>query len=114
MTDWRAHTLQEIAQLGELDVPESMLTPADNDAAHRALSEMIAFLIDHRFEKLLWILYRIDVDEAQAKKLLAQHLPEEAPGLLATLILQREEKKQAVREQFNQKRPEGVEDDLLL
>lgn len=113
MEDWRAHTLKEISVLGELDVPASMLTPKDQADAHRALSDMIAFLIDHNFEKLLWILYRIDVDEAQAKKLLAQHLPEEAPGLLATLILQREEKKQQAREQFRREKPEDVDDALL-
>ncbi len=116
MTDienqWLAAAVQEVATLGEQEVSDSLLHPADRASAHSALTDMIAFLIDHNFEKLLWILYRIDVDEQKAKQLLAQHLPEDAPSLLATLILQREEKKQEFKAQFNKQKSDDIDEDL--
>lgn len=112
--EWYTKTVSEIATLGALEVDASLLQPANASEAHHALTDMIAFLIDHNFEKLLWILYRIDVDEAQAKQLLSKHLPEEAPGLLATLILAREQQKQAAKEAFNRKAPDTSDESLLL
>ncbi len=112
--EWYTKTVSEVATLGALDVDAALLAPANKADAHRALREMIAFLIDHNFEKLLWILYRIDVDEMQAKQLLSKHLPEEAPGLLATLILTREQQKQAAKEAFNNKAPDTSDESLLL
>lgn len=112
--EWYIKTVSEVATLGDLEVEPNLLSPADAVDAHKVLTEMIAYLIDHNFEKLLWILYRIDVDEAQAKLLLSKHLPEEAPGLLATLILTREEQKQAVKEAFNNKAPDMSDESLLL
>ncbi len=61
------------------------------------LIEEIDYLIHHNFEKLLLLLYRVDVDEAKLKALLAQHSPSEAPKLLACLILDRQLEKSKTR-----------------
>lgn len=112
--NWMTRTLQEVATLGELDVPDSMINVAEESAAKTALAEMIAFLIDKNFEKLLFILYRIDVDEAKAKQLLSQHLPDEAPVVLAELIINRQKQKEAFRASFGSKVVEEDDEELLL
>ena len=46
-----------------------------NDNLHairEALIDKIDFLLSHDFEKLLWMLYRIDVSESKAKAMLIQ------------------------------------------
>lgn len=106
--------IDDVATLGELDISSSMRLPENASDALTSLTEMIAFLIDHNFEKLMWILYRIDVDEQKAKLLLSQHVPDEAPKLLAMLILQREEKKQQIREEFQRKATDEEDEALLL
>ena len=100
--NWMQHTLTEIATLCELEVTESMLDVETTEDFKQSLTEIVAFLIDHNFEKLLWILYRIDVDEEKAKTLLGKHLPEDAPAILADLIVQRQLKKEELRKQFEQ------------
>lgn len=87
--NWINTTLQEVVSLGELEVSESRLTVKNEDDARTLLIEMIAFLIDHNFEKLLFILYRIDIDEQKVKLLLSKHLPDEAPVVIADLIIER-------------------------
>lgn len=112
--NWLERMVRDVARLGELEVSDSLLVPRDEDAARKTLEDMIAFLIDRQFEKLLWILYRIDVDEAKAKRLLSEHLPEEAPAVLAKLIIERQRKKESVRAQFSGKAPLKEDEDLLL
>ena len=68
--------------------------PSTEQEAFSLLKEMlakrIADLIDHDFERLLQILYRIDVPENKAKLALADHPVDEAPGILAALIIERQ------------------------
>lgn len=78
-----------------------------------ALIELLTWLIDHNFEKLLWILYRIDVDEEKLKKILAENSPDEAPEILADLIIARELQKQKLKEEMKQHEAEDHTDDDL-
>lgn len=100
--NWMQNTILEIAEVCDLNVTDAM-QQVDSAVAFKAtLTDIIAFLIDHNFEKLLWILYRIDVDEEKAKALLSKHIPDEAPAILAELILQRQLKKEELKKQFEQ------------
>lgn len=54
------------------------------------LSVHINELINHDFEKLVFHLYRIDVDEARMRALLANKAGENAGGLIADLIIERQ------------------------
>jgi hypothetical protein len=54
------------------------------------LTQKIIFLLLHDMEKLLHILYRIDVKESLVKDVFAQHDPKKIAPLLAELILNRE------------------------
>lgn len=53
------------------------------------LRERIEFLLDHDFEKLLSLLYRIDVDETKAKAALIEKSDTKPAEVFAELILQR-------------------------
>ncbi|HMX05762.1 MAG TPA: hypothetical protein PKE14_13900, partial [Chitinophagales bacterium] len=112
--NWINTTLQEVVSLGELEVSESRLTVKNEDDARTLLIEMIAFLIDHNFEKLLFILYRIDIDEQKVKLLLSKHLPDEAPVVIADLIIERQKQKEAFKASFEHTPPEAMDEDLLL
>jgi hypothetical protein len=63
------------------------------------LAKHINKLIQVNFEKLLSLLYRIDVSEPKLKKLLQEHLGEDAGNIIATLIIERQEQKIKLREQ---------------
>lgn len=69
------------------------------------LIEKLNYLLDHDFEKLLWILYRIDVSEQKAKQALSQESAEPPAAVLADLIIGRQQQKLITRMQFSN-RPE--------
>ncbi|MFI5172750.1 MAG: hypothetical protein ACHQFW_10185 [Chitinophagales bacterium] len=111
---WIQSTLTEIALLGEIELSDPAPVVVSQDDLKIKLTEMIAYLMDHNFEKLLWILYRIDVDEEKAKSLLAKHLPEEAPAILAELIILRQLKKDEIKKEFNHNPTSLTEEDEAL
>lgn len=63
------------------------------------LAAHINHLINHDFEKLVFYLYRIDVNENKMKALL-QSPHENAGELIAQLIIDRQLEKQKTKEQF--------------
>ncbi len=67
------------------------------------LTGQINHLINHDFEKLVFYLYRIDVNESKMKQLLAQKEGENAAGLIADLIIERQLQKIKSRQQFSQR-----------
>lgn len=113
--NWMQRTITEIAEMCDLEITDRMLQIDSGESFKQTLSDIIAFLIDHNFEKLLWILYKIDIDEEKAKTLLSKHIPEEAPAILAELILQRQLKKEEFKKHFEQSATfDSVDDDLKL
>jgi len=54
------------------------------------LIDKLNFLIDHDFEKLLSILYRIDVSEEKARRVLAIQSEKKPSEILADLIIERQ------------------------
>ena len=67
------------------------------------LAAHINHLIQHHFEKLVSLLYRIDVSEAKIKSLLQQQPGEDAAKIIAALIIERQLQKIKTRQQFNQR-----------
>lgn len=61
----------------------------------------ISELIDHDFEKLIFILYKVDVDENKLKSLLASNA--DAASVIADLIIERQVQKISSRESFKMK-----------
>ncbi len=70
------------------------------DEVRKQLTARIAELIDRNPERLKWILYRIDVPEQKLMEALAEHPAHEAPGIMADLIIEREQAKARTREQY--------------
>lgn len=70
----------------EIDLPATV--------SQRELREQLAahinYLINHNFEKLVYYLYRIDVNENKMRYLLEQKQGENAAALIADLIIERQ------------------------
>lgn len=92
-----ANVIQEVNRLFQLAIPEKHTT--------QQLEEVLAFhineLINHDFEKLISILYRMDVHEEKLKYLLQQNSGENAASIIAKLIIEREEQKIKTRDLFS-------------
>ena len=63
------------------------------------LTERINFLILNDFNKLIYILYRADINEAKLNKLLAENKKEDAGKIIAALFIQRQLEKIKSREE---------------
>jgi replicative superfamily II helicase len=64
------------------------------------LSAGINQLIQNNFEKLVSLLYRIDVSEKKLKNLLQGHANENAGKIIAQLIIERQLEKMALRKKY--------------
>lgn len=87
--------LQELARLKEnaISVEET----------RQKLSIYLNDLINHDFEKLVQLLYRLDIDETKLKSTL-QNFPQQDAGIMiADLIIERQLQKIKSRRQFNQR-----------
>ncbi|MDP9231007.1 MAG: hypothetical protein M3O67_10120 [Bacteroidota bacterium] len=89
----------------DIDIPENI----ELDALKEKLSEYINHLIRTDFQKLIVILYKVDVSEPKLKELLILHSGEDAAGIITELIIERQEQKIKSRRQF--KRNENISDD---
>ena len=63
----------------------------------------INHLIQHHFEQLVSLLYRIDVSEAKIKSLLQQQPNEDAAKIIVALIIERQLQKIKTRQQYPRK-----------
>ena len=80
----------------EISLPETL----SQEELREKLSAHINHLINHDFEKLVYYLYRIDVDENKMRRLLEQREGENAAALIADLIIERIVQKKEARKQF--------------
>ncbi len=64
------------------------------------LTPIIKHLLDTNLERLLHLLYRIDVSELKVKKTLLEASPDEIASSLSILIIQRQLQKIALREKY--------------
>jgi len=103
-------TVSDIAEMSEIAINEEPINTTEQ--FRPVLSSMIEWLMHHNFEKLLWILYRIDVDEEKAKKLLADNLPQDTPDILADLIILRQQKKEELKKHFEETFRSDGDDEL--
>ncbi len=95
-----------INQSLETSIPEN----TGLEELREKLSEYINNLVNQDFEKLVFLLYRIDVDEARMRALLTHNEGEGAPLLIADLIIERQLQKIQSRQQFSQ-RDKNIDDE---
>jgi hypothetical protein len=95
--------LEEVSK--ELEV-----TVKDHTLTKQALIEKINDLITTDFQKLVSILYRMDVSEPKLKQLLNENVGTNAALIITDLMIERQEQKIISRQQFR-KKDENISDD---
>lgn len=83
----------------EIALPEQL----SMEELREKLTAHINHLINHDFEKLVFYLYRIDINEAKMKQLLDRQQGEHAAALIADLIIERQLQKNKSRREFRQR-----------
>jgi len=83
----------------ELEPLEETLTEED---LLRLLADQIAYMIDHRLETLLSLMYRLDVDERKVSAALSPLAPEPANTGIARLVLERQKQRAFTKQYYKQ------------
>jgi hypothetical protein len=83
--------------------PIQLSETASGEALRQELAAQLNKLILEDFEKLVFLLYRIDVDEARMRALLANKKDSDAGLLLADLIIERQLQKIKSRQEFSKR-----------
>ncbi len=81
----------------ELAIPEAELS---EESLLKKLSNLVSYLMEKDFGKLLQVLYRIDVSEERLKAALATQ-SQSPSDLIAQMILERELQKVATRKKYS-------------
>jgi hypothetical protein len=77
-------------KLGEYFDDEQLAKVTSREQLHQQLTQLIIYLLLHKMELLLQVLYRIDVFEKDTKAAFAQNNPQLIAPILANLIIDRE------------------------
>lgn len=72
----------------------------------KLIEELVTELVNHDFERLLLMLYRLDVSEQKVKQAIDAAGPTNASRNIAELIMAREKEKAVSREQYKTDNPE--------
>ena len=91
--------ISDINQSLEISLPDTISL----EELKQKLALHINHLINHDFEKLVSLLYRIDVNENKMRQLLEQKDGENAAGLIADLIIERQLQKIKSRQETKSK-----------
>jgi hypothetical protein len=94
----------ELIEIINKDLAIELPVDIDTNELQEKLKQYINHLIQHNFEKLVTLLYRIDVSEIKLKQLLQQESNKDAGEIIAQLIIERQLQKIKTRNQF---KPEG-------
>jgi hypothetical protein len=97
--------LQEVSK--ELGI---VLKEQDPSSGKQIFAEKINELINNDFQKLVLILYRMDVSEIKLRQLLTENPGTNAAVIIADLMIERQAEKIRSREQFS-KRDENISND---
>lgn len=90
----------------KLELPDSL----SYEQLREKLSVYFNDLIQTDFEKLVFLLYRIDVDEARMRALLAHREGQDTAGLITDLVIERQLQKVESRRKFKQEQNEEGEE----
>ena len=74
------------------------------------LGSYINYLVENNFQKLITILYQIDIDETGLRQLLQKDKDKNAGNIIAMLIIERQRKKIDTRKNFINKDNIAAED----
>ena len=80
------------------------------DDLRQIVADYINPLISNNFNKLISILYRLDINESKLKQLLNDNPAEDAGMIIADLIIERQMEKIKSRKQFNKKGENNIDE----
>lgn len=83
-----------------LQTLQTALPEEDKKALESQLCGHINYLINNDFQRLVQVLYTVDVDEKKLKNLLALQPDKDAAEIIASLIINRQLEKSATRQHF--------------
>lgn len=93
---------QQLQQDIVLHTQLAVMPGADPEIFRQKLADYVNHLVNNDFNKLVLILYRLDVSEKKLKQLLATEPAIDAGRLIATLIIERQLEKIKLRKQYSQ------------
>jgi hypothetical protein len=102
---YEARILNEISK--ELGI---IVNHKDHSFGKQILADRINELVNSDFQKLVSILYRMDVSETKLKQLLNENPGTNAALIITDLMIERQEQKIISRQQFR-KKDENISDD---
>ena len=77
---------------------------------HRMLTTHINTLLNSGLEKLINLLYRLDINESKIRESLSDNVGQDAAPLIANLIIERQEEKIKSRQQYT-RRDQSIDDE---
>ena len=86
---------------------QSPLSQADRQQLTEQLEHHIRYLIHYDFDRLVQLLYTIDIEEQKLKALLQQQPVQDASTVISSLIIERQLQKELSRRQFQ---PDAMDD----
>ena len=92
--------VQIINKQADTDLPEDV----SKNELQEKLTAFINELIVNDFQRLITILYRVDVDEKKLKRILLENAGTDAAEIITTLVIEREIQKIETRKQFGSKK----------
>ena len=81
----------------------TLTTTTSTGEIRRQLSIAINEMILSDFDKLVMLLYRLDINETKLRKILNENPSNDAGNMIADLIIERQLQKIKSRQQFNQR-----------
>lgn len=108
--NYSPQTLQTVAtlinkQLSVDTLPMRLASSSQEATDYEALlgwlTPIIQYLLDHAFEKLLQLMYRIDIAETRFQQALGHPNPDEIASSIARLVIERQLYKVKIREKYS-------------
>jgi hypothetical protein len=100
-------TLEQLSALVAQDFEPVTEEPViSEEQLLEALAERVEWMIEHRLEYLMSLMYRMDVDERKVDFALSPLAPEPAHLALARLILERQKQRVFTRQHYKQSYPD--------
>lgn len=81
----------------------SISSQTGKEDLHRILTDHINTLLNSGMEKLISLLYRLDINESKIRESLSDNVGQDAAPLIANLIIERQEEKIKSRQQFTRR-----------
>lgn len=88
--------------IGQLHLEKEVSLAVSQNEQFESFVRYIENLISNDFDKLVSILYRVDVSEHKVRDVLSENSKEPAGRIIANLILKREAEKEVWRKKYSQ------------